>query len=609
MKKNTCIKAFSAILALTLSLGLGTALSTKKAAADETVVNGVATQGFYVKSGASVYVGDNNSAGIKYETYVTKAFQSYLEDTYQNATFEWHTLITGTNMITNNDVTQVTPALKKPESVGENAGKPACQDLTSTLKELDEQVTDLDEDGTVDDKYAVNIVYHNLTDEEKAQHGKADLIARSYVLVTKADETTEIIYSKAEDTVRNMRAVAYSAIRSGEYKANETALWKYTGVTTANVIAYDSEMDNTGVIDVAELSTTGSYDVYCGAKELTVSAVDRANGQITVGNFPTNLEEGKVYDLVLYSNTDNSILTQPFIYATKVLRTLADFNMFVQSSTDADGDYNTVLDGYYVLGNDIDVSKETVSANKSFTQVYKLASHTEFNLKKEQGLTGTFDGNGHTINGLVMRGAGLFWRVCEGATVKNFALTELNLADSSNTAALACQVRGTLENIFVQTSKAAKTYNALLASQIILSTTAKMNNIVVDGEDFVSTTSNSFGIVQNNQSACNNDTSKNVSNVYFISTSICGGNNTNGAKVDAGNRSVKTKTDGSAISLNVIYGAKRYDSWADMKEGATYDPTTDAKVENVTETNDYSSFTKYWTITDGVPVWTGNPNK
>ena len=71
---------------------------------------------------------------------------------------------------------------------------------------------------------------------------------------------------------------------------------------------------------------------------------------------------------------------------------------------------------------------------------------------------------------------------------------------------------------------------------------------------------------------------------------------------------MKTKTDGTAISLNVIYGAKRYDSWADMKEGATYDPTTDAKVENVTEANDYSSFTKYWTITDGIPVWTGNPN-
>ncbi|MBR2023981.1 MAG: hypothetical protein IJ996_05670, partial [Clostridia bacterium] len=334
----------------------------------------------------------------------------------------------------------------------------------------------------------------------------------------------------------------------------------------------------------------------------------RANGQITVGDLPTNLVEGKVYDLVLYSNTDNSILTQPFIYATKVLRTLADFNMFVQSSTDADGDYNTVLDGYYVLGNDIDVSKETVSANKSFTQIYILAGGKGFNTQKAQGLTGTFDGNGHTINGLVLRGAGIFWRVCEGATVKNFALTELNLASSSNTAALACQVRGTLENIYVQTSKTAQNYNSLLASQIILSTTAKMNNIIVDGEDFVSTTASSFGIVQNNQGSCNKETSTNVSNVYFISTSICGGNNTGGAKVDAGNRSVKTKTDGTAISLNVIYGAKRYDSWADMKEGATYDPTTDAKVENVTEANDYSSFTKYWTITDGIPVWTGNPN-
>ena len=589
MKKNTCIKAFSAILALTLSLGLGTALSTKKAAADETVVNGVATQGFYVKSGASVYVGDNNSAGIKYETYVTKAFQSYLEDTYQNATFEWHTLITGTNMITNNDVTQVTPALKKPESVGENAGKPACQDLTSTLKELDEQVTDLDEDGKVDDKYAVNIVYHNLTDEEKAQHGKADLIARSYVLVTKADETTEIIYSKAEDTVRNMRAVAYSAIRSGEYKANETALWKYTGVTTANVIAYDSEMDNTGVIDVAELSTTGSYDVYCGAKELTVSAVDRANGQITVGNLPTNLEEGKVYDLVLYSNTDNSILTQPFIYATKVLRTIADFNMFKQTNGSL-----KALDGYYVLGNDINAT-----AGETFAQLATIGNDTA---NRTMGLTGTFDGNGYTIDGLKITGRGLFYTVAPTGVVKNLALTNVALGTGNYTSAIAGLFCGAIENSYIQVSSAGNGTNSSIFAQYVLVATYSnitFKNVVLDTSACDSV--NTKGALTRWISSTDIKKWTKIENFYVISSDWLS-MDSEAFRSDAENRKTQTKNDGTAIANNVWYGVKRYDSVDDWKENKSYDGIE--ATDNV-----YTSFTGYWTKKDGVPVWTGNPNK
>ena len=588
MKKNTCIKAFSAILALTLSLGLGTVLSTKKASADEIVVNGVATQGFYVRSGASVYVGDDNSAGIKYETYVTKAFQSYLETTYQNATFEWHTLITGTNMITNNDVTQITPALKKPESVGENAGKLACQDLTSTLKTIDEEVTDLDADGKVDDEYAVSIVYNNLSDEEKAQHGKADLIARSYVLVTKADETTEIIYSKAEDTVRNMRAVAYSAIRSGGYKANETALWKYTGVTTANVIEYDSETDNTGVIDVAELSTTGSYDVYCGAKELTVSAVDRTNGQITVGDLPTNLVEGKVYDLVLYSNTDNSILTQPFIYATKVLRTLADLEMFIQTNGSL-----KALDGYYVLGNDINATGE------KFAQLATIGNDTE---NRTMGLTGTFDGNGYTIDGLTITGRGLFYTVAPTGVVKNLALTNVALGTGAYTSAIAGLFCGAIENSYIQVSSAGNgNYSSIFAQYVLVATYSNITfkNVVLDTSACDSV--NTKGALTRWISTTDIKKYTKIENFYVISSDWLS-MDAEAYRSDAENRVTQTKNDGTAIANNVWYGVKRYDSVADWKENKSYDGI------EATE-NDYNSFTGYWTEKDGVPVWTGNPNK
>ena len=589
-KKMIALCSILAITATTASVALAV-----NSASAETLST---SENFYMTDIVEIRTVTDENA-IRWSTNVTQAYWTSITETYDGATIEFHTVI-------NRAENPVTEDAMDFSYIFENGETPTFTDGVYT--------------------YYHAIYFDNLQSELEAKYSDAETVnaylqkaysmelsATAYVRIVRDGEEDVIIAAENADNTRSMQGLALDKLSSGNYdSADEEAIKSYVGsenytcTPSTEIDSFYSAETKTGTIILNNLGTetiSADADVYVGAKKVNATIVEN---KITIEGL--TLTEKEDYTLNVY-NGNGEAYAQTFKCATKILTTLADFNMFIQSSTDAEGDYNTVLDGYYVLGNDIDVSKETVSANKSFTQVYTLANATEFNVKKEQGLTGTFDGNGHTINGLVLRGAGIFWRVCEGATVKNFALTELNLASDTNTAALACQVRGTLENIYVQTSKAPQNYNALLASQIILSTTAKMNNIIVDGEDFVSTTSNSFGIVQNNQGSCNKKTSKNVSNVYFISTSICGGNNTDGAKVDAGNRSVKTKTDGTAISLNVIYGAKRYDSWKDMKEGATYDSTTDAKVENVTEKNDYSSFTKYWTITDRVPVWTGNPNK
>ena len=553
---------------------------------------------FYMNEKVEIRTVTDENA-IRWSTNVTEAYYNSLIEEYGNAaTVEFHTVINRAENPIEDDAVDLAYKF-------ESGSAPTFEDGVYTYYHaiyFDDLQSELE--AHFSDEATVNAYLQAAYSME--------LSASAYAKIIRDGQEDVIINAVNADNTRSMQGLALDKLSSGNYDSDdEEAIKSYVGgdgyacTPSTEIDSFYSAETKTGTIILNNLGTetiSADADVYVGSKKVNATV---AENKITIEGL--TLTEKEDYTLNVYDGNGEAY-AQTFKCATKILTTLADFNMFVQSSTDADGDYNTVLDGYYVLGNDIDVSKETVSANKSFTQVYKLATATEFNLKKAQGLTGTFDGNGHSINGLVLRGAGIFWRVCEGATVKNFALTELNLASNTNTAALACQVRGTLENIYVQTSKVPQNYNALLASQIILSTTAKMNNIIVDGEDFVSTTASSFGIVQNNQGSCNKETSNNVSNVYFISTSICGGNNTNGAKVDAGNRSVKTKTDGSAISSNVIYGAKRYDSWADMKAGATYDSTTDAKVEGVTETNDYTSFTKYWTITDGVPVWTGNPN-
>lgn len=588
-KKMIALCSMLAITATTASVALAV-----NSASAETLST---SENFYMTDIVEIRTVTDENA-IRWSTNVTQAYWTSITETYDSATIEFHTVIN-------------------------RAENPLVEDAMDFSYIFENGETPTFTDGVY--TYYHAIYFDNLQSELEAKYSDAETVnaylqkaysmelsATAYVRIVRDGEEDVIIAAENADNTRSMQGLALDKLSSGNYDSDDEEAIKsyvgsenYTCTPSTEIDSFYSAETKTGTIILNNLGTetiSADADVYVGSKKVNATIVEN---KITIEGL--TLTEKEDYTLNVY-NGNGEAYAQTFKCATKILTTLADFNMFVQSSTDADGDYNTVLDGYYVLGNDIDVSKETVSANKSFTQIYILAGGKGFNTQKAQGLTGTFDGNGHTINGLVLRGAGIFWRVCEGATVKNFALTELNLASSSNTAALACQVRGTLENIYVQTSKTAQNYNSLLASQIILNTTAKMNNIIVDGEDFVSTTASSFGIVQNNQGSCNKETSTNVSNVYFISTSICGGNNTGGAKVDAGNRSVKTKTDGTAISLNVIYGAKRYDSWADMKEGATYDPTTDAKVENVTEANDYSSFTKYWTITDGIPVWTGNPN-
>lgn len=588
--KKRIITLCSMLAITTATLSVALAVNSASAETLSTPAN------FYMTDTVEIRTVTDENA-IRWSTNVTQAYWTSITETYADATIEFHTVINRAENPVEEDAMDFSYTF-------ENGTAPTFTDGVYT--------------------YYHAIYFDNLKTELEAIYSDADTVnaylqkaysmelsATAYVKIIRANEEDVIFYAETADNTRSMQGLALDKLSSGEYDAeDEEAIKSYVGgddyacTSSTEIDSFYSAETKTGTIVLNNLGTetiSADADVYVGSKKVDATIADN---KITIEGL--TLTEKEDYTLNVYDGNGKAY-AQTFKCATKILTTLADFDMFIQSSKDAEGDYNTVLDGYYVLGNDIDLSNAT---NKSFTQVYTLASGAEFNLKKEQGLTGTFDGNGHTINGLVLRGAGIFWRVCEGATVKNFALTELNLAANQNTAALACQVRGTLENIYVQTSKEAKSYNALLASQIILSTTAKMNNIVVDGEKFVSTstTVSSFGIVQNNQGSCNKETSNNVSNVYFISTSICGGNNTSGSKVDAGNRSVKTKTDGSAIDSNVIYGAKRYDSWADMKEGATYDSTTDAKVDGVTKANNYDSFTKYWTIVDGVPVWTGNPN-
>ena len=264
----------------------------------------VATKGFALEDGASVLMKTNN-AGIRYSTVVSQGFIDYLNDTYAGASFEWHTLITGTSMLpVDGDVTDVTYDLKKPAKPNELA----CRDFTL-------------EPSGAENNYKASIIYtgeeiENLSEETKLGIYGTDLISRSYVKVT-LDDTVEYIYSQANDTTRNMKAVAYEAFIEGEYtEAQENVLCSYFGTTLENSSSFVhinetvsdnySNAENYGAITVSALSGTVK-EVYVNAKKVNVT---QDGVEITLSNV-SGLTDGENYYLNIFTN--NGIYTQKFV--------------------------------------------------------------------------------------------------------------------------------------------------------------------------------------------------------------------------------------------------------------------------------------------------------
>jgi hypothetical protein len=112
-------------------------------------------------------------------------------------------------------------------------------------------------------------------------------------------------------------------------------------------------------------------------------------------------------------------------------------------------------DGYYILAKDIDASGYVQpnggdGLTNSISEITKYVSSLG-----GVGLTGTFDGQGHTIRGLTTQRYGLFG-IIFGGTLKNVAFTELNSsADKYGSPIAQWIINGTLDNVYLQVEKIA----------------------------------------------------------------------------------------------------------------------------------------------------------
>ncbi|MBE5752348.1 MAG: Ig-like domain-containing protein [Clostridiales bacterium] len=109
-------------------------------------------------------------------------------------------------------------------------------------------------------------------------------------------------------------------------------------------------------------------------------------------------------------------------------------------------------DGYYILANDIDASNYVQpNAGESLTNsISEISKYTES--LGGIGLTGTFDGQGHTIRGLSVGRYGLFGIVF-GGTLKNVAFTEVkSKADKYGSVIAQWLINATLDNVYLNVS-------------------------------------------------------------------------------------------------------------------------------------------------------------
>ena len=197
--------------------------------------------------------------------------------------------------------------------------------------------------------------------------------------------------------------------------------------------------DAQNTLTAEEVFGMGTEDVIVSIKDENGATIAYNNGVITL---PEGLTAGTEYTWTVSNGTDKYIIN--VFIATNVIRTTEDLNKFFNYSEATDY-YTTGASGYYVLANNLDAS--------GYTHTHGMKNSSG------QGLTGTFDGRGYTIDGITLTNAGLFGYV-KGGTIKNVALTNVNVSSTDEAYVITQQSAGmTIDNVYVGVTYAPQVWN------------------------------------------------------------------------------------------------------------------------------------------------------
>ncbi len=403
------------------------------------------------------------------------------------------------------------------------------------------------------------ITYNNLTEEKLKIAVGVELFAETYA--EKSDSTT--VFATNKDTVdntRSMRAIANSALINDAFEdeTEKNLIKQYVGTQTkidGNHKRTNAVLVEDGATKVTVGTKTGT--AYLGSKKIG----EATNGVVTVPEpFTTSTDTyGRVNDkdyLISIFDENNNVDYATVKCVTKILKTAEDLKFF-----DYEGD-TTVWDGYYILDNDIDASEYTHKHSAKNISADVWAAY-------KFGLLGTFDGNGHVIDGITVGHGGLFMMIATSATVKDVALTNVRFAAENRTGTLAAYISDfnaiepnvSISDVYVSTSNYPEGDQSGVLAFSIQTGSVAMKNVVVEASS-VSGKNGSFVYRE-----ARPDATTSYSNIYVVSPTPLSyyANVTGGPAyrvMDAGN--VDTQ-------CTIYRNFKRYDDYPAMKAaGNTY---------------------------------------
>ena len=308
------------------------------------------------------------------------------------------------------------------------------------------------------------------------------------------------------------------------------------------------------------------------------------------------------------------------VYAyTKLIDEASDLHYFTLDNTDEHNERN----GYYLVTKNIDASALELNDHVFSTNaVYPSTDGYTLDV----GLSGVFDGNGYTIDGLTVKSNGLFGNA-NAPVVKNVAFTDVNLTGyypamfthtisrGKNYQGNFNSYEGLFENVYVSVKSMTKAsgiyaYRQIPASTLIKNCISEYLNVddvvstgISEGKDFymfgssyfastVSAYKDSYaistapvlqraampGFAENQVEFTLSEDGKKIASV--------------GKVLDSQVTEVLNRCDKTLTIEHVLVGLRAYDNYEAMKLDATANADSLATFDS-----------NYWTIVDGEPVW------
>lgn len=332
--------------------------------------------------------------------------------------------------------------------VGGNYNGYSFEELTVEVSVFD----DVDINLSLDE---VKLFTSNPTGEYKTEEN----VTCSLKLNGEISDSSSIVWRSENTDVAMVNNGKITAVKEGE--TNVYAEYQSNGKTYASyvhveVIIPEVDFDEKIEVSISEIGASKSFDLPStfDLSEYKYAVIDgdvvestTSSSAVLISKEVLNEHTG-VHKISFIS--EKAILSYNVEIVTKYIRTFEDLISISSYETAYQG--VTVLDGYFVLKNDIDCDgKGEVKLCKQWTN------------RIDAGFVGTFDGAGHVLYNINSSSGGVFNCVGEKGVIKNVAF--INMQGISH--AVANEFRGLIDNVMVTSET--KTDTSLMSVNAVVS--------------------------------------------------------------------------------------------------------------------------------------------